>query len=84
MTALIETASDGTPEEIRHHVTVGLGGILAAKRKEVAWNRIGQEGLRFGCGSRPGRRPALAPAAVMSLPGLAPISLAMPRLPRGR
>jgi len=37
MTALIETAPDGTPEEIRRHVTAGLDGILAAKRKEVAW-----------------------------------------------
>ena len=37
MTALIETAPDGTPEEIRRHVTEGLDGILAAKRKEVAW-----------------------------------------------
>ena len=37
MTALIETAPDGTPKEIRRHVTAGLDGILAAKRKEVAW-----------------------------------------------
>ena len=37
MTSLIETAPDGTPEEIRRHVTVGLDGILAAKRKDVAW-----------------------------------------------
>jgi hypothetical protein len=37
MTALIETAPDGTPEDIRRHVIAGLDGILAAKRKEVAW-----------------------------------------------
>jgi len=37
MTSLIETAPDGTPEDIRRHVTVGLDGILAAKRKDVAW-----------------------------------------------
>jgi hypothetical protein len=37
MTALIETAPDGTPEDIRRQVTAGLDGILAAKRKEVAW-----------------------------------------------
>ena len=37
MTALIETASDGTPEEVRRHIAAELGGILAVKRKEVAW-----------------------------------------------
>jgi hypothetical protein len=37
MTALIETAPDGTPEDIRRHVIAGLDGILAAKRKEVEW-----------------------------------------------
>jgi hypothetical protein len=37
MTLLIETAPDGTPEEIRSYVTAGLEGILTAKRKDVAW-----------------------------------------------
>lgn len=37
MTSLIETAPDGTPEEIRRHVTAGLNGILTAKRNEVEW-----------------------------------------------
>ena len=37
MTALIETAPDGRSEDIQHHVTAGLSGILAAKREEVAW-----------------------------------------------
>jgi len=37
ITALIETAPDGTPEEICRQVTAGLHGILAAKRKEVEW-----------------------------------------------
>jgi hypothetical protein len=37
MTTLVETAPDGTPEEIRRHVTAGLDGILAAKRNDVKW-----------------------------------------------
>jgi hypothetical protein len=37
MTSLIETAPDGTPEEIRCHVTAGLDSILTAKRKDVTW-----------------------------------------------
>lgn len=37
MTTLIETAPDGTPEQVRRHVTAGLDGILAAKRNDVAW-----------------------------------------------
>jgi hypothetical protein len=39
MTSLTETAPDGTPEEIRRHVTAGLDDLLTAKRKDkdVAW-----------------------------------------------
>jgi hypothetical protein len=37
MSSLIETAPDGTPEQILTHVTAGLAGILTIKRRDVAW-----------------------------------------------
>jgi hypothetical protein len=40
MTSLIETAPDGAPEQIHRHVTAGLDGILAAKRKDVTWKLV--------------------------------------------
>ena len=37
MTSIIEGALDGTPEQVRRHVTAGLDDILASKRRDVAW-----------------------------------------------
>jgi hypothetical protein len=40
MTSLIETAPDGTPEQIHCHVTAGLNDILTAKRQDVTWKLL--------------------------------------------
>jgi hypothetical protein len=37
MSAIIETAPDGTPGQIRAHVTTKLSDILVAKRQKVTW-----------------------------------------------
>ena len=63
MTSLIETAPDGTPEQIHHHVTAGLDGILTAKRKDVAWKLVS---VRKAFES--GVAPALADARLAESP----------------
>jgi hypothetical protein len=64
MTSLIETAPDGTPEEIYRHVTAGLDGILAAKRKDVTW-KLASVRRAFESGVA----PRLADARVLRPPG---------------
>ena len=66
MTSLIETAPDGTPEEIRRHVTAGLNGILTAKRNEVEWKLAS---VRKAFDSRVA--PALADARLTEIPASA-------------
>jgi hypothetical protein len=58
MTSLIETAPDGTPEQIHRQVTAGLDGILTAKRKDVAWKLVSVRKAYESRGSCPGRTPA--------------------------
>jgi hypothetical protein len=71
MTTLIETAPDGTPEQLRRHVTVGLDGILAAKRNDVAW-KLASVRRAFDSGVAPGLADArvvqvsMQPAAVVA------------------
>jgi len=64
MTSLIETAPDGTPEEICRHVTAGLDGMLAAKRKDVTW-KLASVRRAFESGVA----PRLADARVLRPPG---------------
>jgi hypothetical protein len=64
MTTLIETAPDGTPEDIRRHVTAGLDGILAAKRNDVTW-KLASVRRAFDSGVA----PHLADARVLRPPG---------------
>ena len=71
MTTLIETAPDGTPEQVRRHVTAGLDGILAAKRNDVAW-KLASVRRVFDSGVAPGLTDArvvqvsMQPAAVVA------------------
>jgi hypothetical protein len=64
MTTLIETAPDGTPEQVRRHVTAGVDGILAAKRKDVTW-KLASVRRAFESGVA----PRLADARVLRAPG---------------
>ncbi|HEU5386303.1 MAG TPA: hypothetical protein VFV73_10415 [Streptosporangiaceae bacterium] len=63
MTSLIETAPDGTPEQIHCHVTAGLNDILTAKRQDVTWKLLS---VRKAFESRVA--PALADARLAAAP----------------
>lgn len=65
MTSLIQTAPDGTAEQIHCHVTAGLNDILIAKRQDVTWKLLS---VRKSFESRVA--PALADARLAAAPEL--------------
>jgi hypothetical protein len=76
MTSLIETAPDGTPEEICRHVTADLNNILTTKRECIAW-KLASVRKTFDSQVAPALADARLTGTLVSLPAVSSCDVQM-------